>query len=99
MGLLPHADVYVGSDSGIKHLAVSLDVPTVTLFGPESVGEWHGYDRTRHIAMQNRVGCRIENAENPEFAWCGETTCPLASHACMRLFLVEDVLTNVVRLI
>lgn len=91
MGLLPQAKLYVGSDSGVKHLACALEVPTVTLFGPESRGEWHGYDEARHIAIQKPVGCRTHDPNPSEFAWCGEAICPLASHACMSLISVDEV--------
>lgn len=46
---LPLADVaavlsccagYVGNDSGIGHLAGSLGIPTVTIFGPTDPGQW-----------------------------------------------------------
>lgn len=41
--------LYVGNDTGIKHVAVAADIPTVTLFGPEPPLEWHPYDLKKHI--------------------------------------------------
>ncbi len=90
-GLLSLADGFVGGDSGIKHMAAALGVRTVTLFGPESVGEWHGYDPARHIALQNEMACRDQNPEDRLFAWCGVETCPLSSHACVTLHRPEQV--------
>lgn len=91
MGLLSLAQVYVGSDSGLKHVAAALGVPTVTLFGPESVGEWHPYSPDRHTALQVKVGCRTNDASDPHFAWCGVEVCPLASHACLTLTFPDRV--------
>lgn len=34
--LLKRAYMYIGNDGGINHLAVSLDVPTLTVFGPKT---------------------------------------------------------------
>jgi len=84
----------VGSDSGVKHLACAFNIPTVTLFGPESVGEWHGYDSVRHRVIQKPVGCRNENGESPAYGWCGETVCPLSSHACMTQITPAEVAAN-----
>ncbi len=37
---LPHAALYLGNDSGITHLAASLGVPTLALFGPTDPNLW-----------------------------------------------------------
>lgn len=39
-GLLAAADLYLGHDSGITHLAAALAVPTVALFGPTMAARW-----------------------------------------------------------
>lgn len=85
MGALSLGKAFVGSDSGLKHVAVALGLSTVTVFGPESVGEWHPYSGKKHVALQNKVLCRTEDRSDPHFAWCGVSICPLASHACMLL--------------
>ncbi|NBX68248.1 MAG: glycosyltransferase family 9 protein [Proteobacteria bacterium] len=91
IGCLTWMDGFIGADSGVKHIAAALGIPTITLFGPESVGEWHGYDLKKHRAIQAPVGCRDQNLENPEYAWCGAEVCPLASHACMSQITPEQV--------
>ncbi len=93
MGVLSLASAYVGSDSGLKHLACAMNVPTVTLFGPESIGEWHGYDERRHPVLQKSVSCRSNDSGDARYAWCGETICPLSSHACMSLITPTEVAT------
>lgn len=91
IGLLSWASCYVGADSGLKHVAAALDIPTVTLFGPESVGEWHPYKTDRHRALRQPVLCRTQDAADPLFAWCGVEICPLASHACLALTTPREV--------
>ncbi len=91
LGLISLADCFVGSDSGLKHIAAALGVATVTMFGPESVGEWHPYSEDKHTALQVPVGCRSNDAADPLFSWCGVETCPLASHACLTQISPEQV--------
>lgn len=93
MGYLALASCYVGSDSGVKHLACALGIPTLTLFGPESLGEWHR-PSALHRAIQKKVSCRNQDPFPPEFSWCGETVCPYSSHACMSLITPEEVMTE-----
>jgi ADP-heptose:LPS heptosyltransferase len=38
--LLSTADVYVGNDSGVTHLAAAIGVKTIALFGPTDRDEW-----------------------------------------------------------
>jgi hypothetical protein len=74
-------------------------VPTVTLFGPESIGEWHFYPKDKHRTLQIPVLCRNEHPARPEYAWCGAATCPLGSHACMNLIHPEAVAKEVCSLL
>lgn len=89
----------VGSDSGIKHLAAAVGCPTVTLFGPESIGEWHGYPAERNVAIQKTVSCRYNDPDPAPFAWCGEEICPYSSHSCLSTISEEEVLTAIKRFI
>lgn len=38
--LLARADIYLGNDSGVSHLAAALDIRTVVLFGPSDPVQW-----------------------------------------------------------
>jgi len=49
-GVLSNVSQLVTIDSGLKHLAVAIGVPTITLFGPTHPNEWHmGGDNDRYV--------------------------------------------------
>ncbi|MEO8210856.1 MAG: glycosyltransferase family 9 protein [bacterium] len=52
IGELPYemseSNYYIGNDTGLKHLAVSLGMKTLTIFGEERPMEWHPYNLQRH---------------------------------------------------
>lgn len=78
--LVARAQLVVGTDSGIAHVAAALGTPSVTLFGPTNPAEWHAYDASRHVAIHHAVPC----------SFCNFTRC--AWHACMTELPVERVL-------
>ncbi|MDQ3019246.1 MAG: hypothetical protein M3R36_01555 [Bacteroidota bacterium] len=57
IGELPYemseANYYIGNDTGLKHLAVSLGMKTLTIFGAERPMEWHPYDLKKHDYIFN----------------------------------------------
>lgn len=81
--------LYIGNDTGIKHLCVSLNVPTISFFGPEEPYEWHPYDKKRHpYFFIEPLECRTRVAH-----FCGLEKCEVM--ACMRPITPETVLTKV----
>lgn len=83
--ILERCSLFLGNDSGPKHLAVALGVPTLTLFGPEDAREWHPYaDKEGHIAIMRDVDCRNGG--------CGKRVCD--DHRCMTLIGIEEVLAS-----
>lgn len=46
---LAEADVFIGNDSGLAHIAAALDVPTLTLFGPTQDCLYRPYGNMSHI--------------------------------------------------
>jgi ADP-heptose:LPS heptosyltransferase len=78
-GFLVNLPVIVTIDSGLKHLAVAVGTPTVTLFGPTSPMEWHmGVAFDRYLwAEASCSPCRL-------------LECPYET-PCMTLIEVEDV--------
>jgi heptosyltransferase-2 len=80
---------YVGNDTGLKHLCVSLDVPTFTLFGPEPPTEWHPYDPVSHpFYFREPLECRTKSAH-----YCGLQTCD--SMICLNQLSPEDLLKKI----
>jgi ADP-heptose:LPS heptosyltransferase len=49
--LIRKSKLLVGCDTGWKHVAVALDVPTVSIFGPVPKIEWHPPGDQRHVAF------------------------------------------------
>jgi ADP-heptose:LPS heptosyltransferase len=87
---LKRVSLFVGNDSGLRHMAAALNVKTVTLFGPEDPVEWHPYlEKDGHIAVMHRLDC----------VNCAENDCPKGSHECMELITVDEVMDAVKRLL
>ncbi|MBU6375989.1 MAG: glycosyltransferase family 9 protein [Bdellovibrionales bacterium] len=85
------ASVFVGNDSGVKHVAAASGLPTVTLFGPEDPVEWHVYPRDNHpyFYIEN-LNCRRDNL--PHYpAWCSIQECIQEKHRCMKEILPQSV--------
>lgn len=70
--LLSRAKIFVGTDCGPRHLAASLGVPTVTLFGPTDPVGWNPADPD-HVSVRTAVDC------SP----CDLADCPVPGHPCM----------------
>lgn len=86
--VLATCKMYIGNDSGPKHLALAVGTRTLTIFGPEDPMEWHPYDREKHpVFYSQSLACRKEDNGR----WCGITTCIQEKHRCMRYQLPEDV--------
>jgi ADP-heptose:LPS heptosyltransferase len=51
--LISRADMLLGNDSGIVHLAAALGIPTVALFGPSDVKKWR--PRGERVLIMRRV--------------------------------------------
>ncbi len=82
-GALAASRCYVGNDSGPKHIAVAVGLPTFTFFGPEDPVEWHPYSQETHpVFFQPGLPCRLEDNGR----WCGLESCNLVGaqkHRCM----------------
>jgi len=92
--LLQVSDVFVGNDSGPKHIAVAVNTPTITLFGPEHPFEWHPYPSDLHpYLFVEGLACR-KDAQPGMPPWCGLNACEIEEHKCMRQIGVEEVFTQ-----
>jgi len=96
-GRISQLNVLLGNDSGPRHLATALSVPTVTLFGPEHPLEWHPYPQDRHPRLFiEPLACR-KNEEPGSPPWCGLQECIAEAHQCMTRITTEQVFYEVVR--
>jgi ADP-heptose:LPS heptosyltransferase len=84
--LIKGARVFVGSDSGLAHLAVALGVPTVILFGPSDHRKW-GVENGQHAVVRKDMPC------SPCFIFGYNKPCD--SIACMQQIEPADVLSSV----
>lgn len=76
---------YMGNDTGLKHLAVSLNLSTLTFFGPEPPHEWHPYETEQHRYFYvEPLECRTREAH-----FCGLSQCD--SMICLNQFRPEDM--------
>jgi heptosyltransferase-2 len=78
--LLRRAAVLVTSDSGPRHIAAAFGTPTVVLFGSMD-------PRLSRSDQPDLIEMRLDLPCSP----CGERSCPLVHHDCMRLLAVDDV--------
>ena len=84
--LIRRMRLMVSTDSGPRHLAVALGVPTITLSGPIDPAWSHNY-QPDGITLKMDLPC----------APCGERVCPLKHHKCMQDLSVDNVYSAVRR--
>jgi heptosyltransferase-2 len=90
LGIVASAELFVGNDSGLAHLANAAGTPTAVVFGstdPDATRPWDG-PRPDGRPVRLRVVRRRALC-----APCRFTRCPL-DHACMTRVTVEDVLDS-----
>ena len=51
LAFLPCLDLFVGSDTAIRHAAMAVNTPTVALFGPTSAQKWGNANPPRHSVL------------------------------------------------
>jgi ADP-heptose:LPS heptosyltransferase len=86
--VIARLDLFISNDTGPAHLAVALDRPSVTLFGPGDWPRWAPRDPARHASPRRPVPC------SP----CFFETCPI-DHGCLRGLLPEAILPQAERLL
>ncbi|MDD0852565.1 glycosyltransferase family 9 protein [Halobacteriovorax sp. GB3] len=79
------ASLYIGNDTGLKHLAIATGIKSYTFFGPEPPNEWHPYDVNNHpYFYREGLECRTREAH-----YCGLSTCE--SMICLNQFYPSQV--------
>ena len=74
--LFARAQLYVGNDTGLKHLAVAMGAKTYTLFGPIPPDEFHPYDRREHpYFFIEGMECRTAIAHFCGLSHCDHKSC------------------------
>jgi len=84
--LMETLDLFVSNDTGPAHLAVAVDVPSVTIFGPADYRRWAPLDQRRHRIVRRPVWC------SPCPHWECPHERPGEHHACLRGITPDDVL-------
>jgi ADP-heptose:LPS heptosyltransferase len=97
IALLSRAEVVVGGDSFIGHLAAALDRPTVSIFGPSNADAWRPFGATefgpgkaigtRQLVVRHRLPC--QPCLYTGFSLGRPHGCP--QRTCLRLVQVDDV--------
>ena len=86
---LSGAKLYIGNDTGIKHLCVALGMKTYTFFGPEEPYEWHPYNTEKHkFFFLENLSCRTRTSH-----YCGLETCE--SMICLNQFVPPKVFEEI----
>lgn len=97
--MLKASTLYIGNDSGPKHVAVAVGTPTITIFGPEDPFEWHPYPQDLHpYHYIDGLPCR--NDQQPGMKpWCGLHICVKEEHRCMRGIQVDEVFRTMEKMV
>ena len=89
--LLLHSRLLVSGDSGVLHLAVGLDVPTVSLFGPGIAAKWAPRGK-KHIVLNKNLPC------SPCTSFGYTPPCPEGA-PCLQEISVDEVAAAVAALL
>jgi len=87
--LLKRSLFYIGNDSGVRHLASAVQIPTLTIFGPSNPENWNEPDDPRHIALSKSISCRAPKCHRD---------CRYDYH-CLNLVTVEEAKNAVDKII
>ncbi len=89
--VISRSSLVISGDSGVLHIAVGLDIPTVSLFGPSSVKKWAPRG-ARHIVLDNTLSC------SPCVKFGNMPPCPIEVR-CIKSILPDEVMQAVRRLL
>ncbi len=86
VGIMRRCGLYIGNDSALIHVASSLRVPTVCIFGPTVPGQGFAPSHTRFVIVERRdLSCRPCSPHGPQ-------TCPEGHFRCMGTISPPEVL-------
>lgn len=88
--IVAQSDLYVGSDTGVLHIAYGVGTPTVHLFGPGVLEKWAPRG-SRYRAISKQLPC------SPCIRYNYVPPCPYDTE-CMRLISAEEVIATIATL-
>lgn len=86
-GLIKRLNYFITSDTGPKHIATGLNIPTLTIFGATHAQDWNPPDLIRFPIIKNNIKC------SP----CNKNKCD--SLKCMKELYPEDVFKRIKKII
>lgn len=78
-------DIFVTGDSGPMHLAASLQIPTIAIFGPTNSIETSQWKNPKSVIIKKNLDCQP----------CMKRACPLKHHNCMKLIDAKEVIDSI----
>jgi ADP-heptose:LPS heptosyltransferase len=51
------AEIFVGNDSGIAHIAAAVQTPSVVIFGSSNVHHWHPWTDAKYEIVRQEMPC------------------------------------------
>ena len=82
------ADLFIGADSGVMHIAAATGTALLSIFGPSNSAAWHPWgDPDRAIALRSGVECSPCSYIGHEIG--ARNGCP--ARTCMKLVTVDQV--------
>lgn len=101
LSILKNAELIIGPDTGVLHLARALNKPSITLMGPTPL-DIYGPDQHFHDLTLSKylfipdLPCRdtqvLFNRKSPDVHQCKRRECLFAERRCLDVFQAESVL-------
>ncbi|MCE5249392.1 glycosyltransferase family 9 protein [bacterium] len=79
--LLSGISFLITGDTGPKHIATALNIPTLTVFGASDEKKWNPPDLRRFPVIRKKLSC----------APCNKNHCPYATTSCMNELLPHEI--------
>lgn len=85
VALAERCELFISGDTGPLHVAASVGISTIAIFGPTDEKQFYPYGKGHQIVKLDNLDCRP----------CGKHVCPHKHHDCLRKIKVEDILESV----